>query len=444
MKLKFRKIILINLIICTFLYIFLFIIYPSNSSYYECNEIVKNSLFNSEISYYLPVSCDQELYLIGVYDFESIYTFDYNYQTRPLYILIVKTFYDILNIFLSNSLIHKFMSFTLSHILIISIAAKFFLDSLSKLRINIDTKKSIALILFLSLSPIVKWGVFDSAHQTLTILQFSISFYFLVHQFSENKKIYLFSFILGILALSNMTFALPLFFLVSHKLKSIEKILTNFTTLLLTFVLFVIPILSWNMFISYMGYEPYNAAVEYWHQFIWVKDFILAGYENINFNLENSEYFCMSMPLFLKCYLTDFAKTILYVFPLLTLCLINIKNIKNDGRKLFLNSLKKLSFVFIVSFIFWSFIGWYPPLRFNLYSFGHFLTLLFCIQFVLLEDSKVKNLTALTYVMYFISLNHWNYPGILKINYGITISLIIISFIIFEIIYKKGFSRLTN
>tara|TARA_B000000475_G_C15827406_1_gene378376 strand:+ start:32 stop:613 length:582 start_codon:yes stop_codon:yes gene_type:complete len=193
-----------------------------------------------------------------------------------------------------------------------------------------------------------------------------------------------------------------------------------------------------------MGYEPYNAAVEYWHQFIWVKDFILAGYENINFNLENSEYFCMSMPLFLKCYLTDFAKTILYVFPLLTLCLINIKNIKNDGRKLFLNSLKKLSFVFIVSFIFWSFIGWYPPLRFNLYSFGHFLTLLFCIQFVLLEDSKVKNLTALTYVMYFISLNHWNYPGILKINYGITISLIIISFIIFEIIYKKGFSRLTN
>ena len=40
------------------------------------NEIVKNSLFNSEISYYIPVSCDQELYLIGVYDFESIYTFD--------------------------------------------------------------------------------------------------------------------------------------------------------------------------------------------------------------------------------------------------------------------------------------------------------------------------------------------------------------------------------
>ena len=63
------------------------------------------------------------------------------------------------------------------------------------------------------------------------------------------------------------------------------------------------------MFINYMGYEPYNAAVEYWNQFIWVINYILAGYENINFNLENSEYFCMSMPLFLKCYLTDFVKT---------------------------------------------------------------------------------------------------------------------------------------
>ena len=137
-------------------------------------------------------------------------------------------------------------------------------------------------------------------------------------------------------------------------------------------------------------------------------------------------------------------KTILYVSPLLTLCLINIKNIKNNERKLYVNALKKLSFIFIVSFIFWSFIGWYPPLRFNLYSLGHFLTFLFCVQFVLLEESKIKNLTALSYVVYFISLNHWNYPGILKMNYGIIVSLIVITLIIFESIYKKRFARLTN
>jgi hypothetical protein len=437
MKFKFRKIILINLAIFIFLYLFLFIIYPSNSSYFECNQIVKNNILNSNISYSIPVSCDQELYLIGVYDFQSIYKFDYNYQSRPLYILIVKFFYNVLNIFLSNSLIHKFLSFTLSHILIISVAAKFFLESLSKLRIDIDSKKSLILILFLALSPIVKWGVFDSAHQTLTILQFSISFYFLVHEFAENKKIYFYSFILGLLALSNMTFALPLFFLVLHRLKSIHEILLNFGSLLVSFILFIIPVLSWDIFISSMGYDPYNSALEYWHQFIWVKDYLLGGYENINFSLENSEYYCMSIPLFLKCYLNDFLKTILYLSTVLILCLINFKNIKYTHVNLHKKVLVKLSLIYTVSFIFWSFIGWYPPLRFNLYSLGSFVTLLFCFQFVLLKDGRIKNLTALCYVVYFMFLNHWNYLGVLKINYGITFSLLVVSFIIFELIYKK-------
>lgn len=437
MKFKFKKIVLINLAIFIFLYLFLFIIYPSNSSYFECNQIVKNNILNSDISYSIPVSCDQELYLIGVYDFQSIYKFDYNYQTRPLYILIVKFFYNVLNIFLSNSLIHKFLSFTLSHILIISVAAKFFLDSLSKLRIDIDLKKSLTLIFFLALSPIVKWGVFDSAHQTLTILQFSISFYFLVHQFDQNKKIYFYSFILGLLALSNMTFALPLFFLVLHKLKSIHEILFNFGSLLISFILFIIPVLSWDFFISSMGYEPYNSALEYWHQFIWVKDYLLAGYENINFNLESSEYYCMSIPLFLKCYLIDFLKTILYLSTVLILCLINFKNIKHTHLNLHKKVLMKLSLIYTVSFIFWSFIGWYPPLRFNLYSLGSFTTLLFCFQFVLLKDGRIKTLTALSYVVYFMFLNHWNYLGVLKINYGIIFSVLVLSFIIFELVYKN-------
>ena len=102
MNLKLGKIILINLLIFIFLYTFLFIIYPSNSSYFECNEFVKNNIHKSNISYYVPVSCDQELYLAGVYDFQSIYKYDYNYQTRPLYILTLKMFYEILNVFIKQ------------------------------------------------------------------------------------------------------------------------------------------------------------------------------------------------------------------------------------------------------------------------------------------------------------------------------------------------------
>jgi len=440
MNLRLGKIILINLLIFIFLYTFLFIIYPSNSSYFECNEFVKNNIHKSNISYYLPVSCDQELYLAGVYDFQSIYKYDYNYQTRPLYILTLKMFYEILNVFLSNSLIHKFLSFTLSHILIISIAGKVFLDSLLKLKITLDTKKIISILFFLSLSPIVKWGVFDSAHQTLTVLQFSLSFYFITYQFSEYKKIYFFSFILGVLALSNMTFALPLLFLVLHKLKSINEILLNFHRLLFSFVLFVTPVLTWNVFISVMGYDPYNAAFEYWHQFVWVKDFLLAGYENVNFNQENSEYYCMSIPIFLKCYLVDFFKTAIYLSVLIVLCLVNFKNINDKSKNLHKDVLLKLFLIFSVSFIFWSFIGWYPPLRFNLYSFGSFLTLLFCLQFALLNDGRVKTISILSYVLYFISLNHWNYSGVIKINPGILLATFLVSLNIFETFYRQKIS----
>ena len=51
-------------------------------------------------------------------------------------------------------------------------------------------------------------------------------------------------------------------------------------------MLFLAPILSWNIFIRSQGYIPYNAATTYWYQFIWLKDYILAGYENVNFNPE--------------------------------------------------------------------------------------------------------------------------------------------------------------
>jgi len=100
----------------------------------------------------------------------------------------------------------------------------------------------------------------------------------------------------------------------------------------------------------------------------------------------------------------------------------------------------KLFLIFSVSFIFWSFIGWYPPLRFNLYSFGSFLTLLFCFQFALLNDGRVKTISNLSYVLYFISLNHWNYLGVIKINSGILLTILLVSLIIFETFFRKKIS----
>ena len=444
MKIGFFKITLINLIIGILLYIFLFIIYPTNSNYFECNQLFEDNLFNSQITYSIPVSCDQELYLIGVNDFQSIYKFDYNYQSRPLYIFIVKIFYDILNTLLSNILMVKFLSFSLTHLLIISFSTKIFFDSLDKVKILIDEKVKILIILFVFLSPIIKWGFFDSSHQTLTLLQFVISFYFLVSEIEDFNKIYLFSFILGFLALSNLTFVLPLIFLVFNKINTEEKVFNNFFKLILTFFLFMIPILSWNLFIISQGYVPYNAATTYWNQFIWLKDYIFVRYENINFNPEYSEFYCMSVPLFLKCYFLDFLNSVFYLLNLVVLLIGTYKYIDQGKKELYTSLFKKLLTIFIISFIFWSFIGWYPPLRFNLYSIGYFLTFCFCIQFIFINNDKIKTLSAFTYILYFLFLNHWNFDEVIKFNTGLLISIFLTLYISLDYVYKNTLRRLNN
>jgi len=429
-KINFKNILISNIFIFSFIYIFLFILYPSNSSYFTCNELVESKFLNSQISYFIPVSCDLELYLTGVYDLQSIYQFDYNYQSRPLYILFIKIIYELLRLIILNNLILKFLTFAIAHLIIISFSFKLFVDTLQKLEIKLDKKKFFLLLTFFSLFPIIKWGVFDASHQTLTFLQFSISFYFLAHKFEKFKTIYFLSFILGILALSNMTFALPLLFLVFHKLNSINKVINNFVHLSITFIIFIVPLLSWNLFIRSQGFIPYNAATTYWYQFIWLKDFILAGYENINFNPEGSEYFCMSVPLFLKCYLTDFLNTLLYISVLPSLCLIIYRHIEPKNKKIFISSVKNLFFIFLISFVFWSFIGWYPPLRFNLYSIGSFFVFLFCIQYLLVTNFRIKYISGLIYISYFISLNHWNYLEVVRFNFGLIISLLLLLYLL--------------
>ena len=72
-----------------------------------------------------------------------------------------------------------------------------------------------------------------------------------------------------------------------------------------------------------------------------------------------------------------------------------------------------------VMFAFYSLIGWYPPLRFNLYSIGNCLVLISCIQVI--ENTKLyeKILYSGSIFLYFVNLNHWNYPEVVMFNRSI-------------------------
>ena len=134
----------------------------------------------------------------------------------------------------------------------------------------------------------------------------------------------------------------------------------------------------------------------------------------------------MSVPLFLKCYLSDFVKSLFFLSPIIFLCILNF--VSNWGNTL--NKLKgiyfNLSFIYIILFVFWSFIGWYPPLRFNLYSLSYFVLFIFTVQILQLEDKVDILFSSSIYFIYFVFLNHWNYLDIININPGIIISFAIL------------------
>ena len=423
MKIKIYNIFLYNLALFSLLYIFLFILYPENSSYFECTQQTEIKKFG--VIFNIPISCDLDLYLVGINDFASIHTFDYNYQTRPIYILYMSMFYHFFSLFISNLDLLGLLAFSLGHVIIATSCIVIFLKTLDELKIQYN-KKVYLIVVFFGVSPILKWGVFDAAHQTLTLLQFTLSFYFLTKKEKSTSEIGFWSFIIGLLALSNMTFLICLLFLFYEKINRPSKFVVNFSSISIFTILSLIPLIAWDRYISSQGFTPYNAAVEYWKQFIWIKDYILQGYENINFNYDKDEYYCMSVPLFLKCYLSDFVKSLFFLSPIIFLCILNF--VSNWGNTL--NKLKgiyfNLSFIYIILFVFWSFIGWYPPLRFNLYSLSYFVLFIFTVQILQLEDKVDILFSSSIYFIYFVFLNHWNYLDIININPGIIISFAIL------------------
>ena len=426
MKTKIRDLLIFNLIAVTFLYCYMFILYPENFSFFVCNEFVSNYSEYFKISFFIPISCDLELYLVGVRDISSIVEFDYNYQTRPLYLLYLKIFYSLFKNFIVNVTLLNFITFLIAHLVIVNITFFIFINSFNRNKLFLSNWRKYFALFILLLNPIFKFGIFDSSHQTLTLLQFVLSFYLLQKNITLNKKGYFIAFILGLLSLANMTFMICTLFLLFSNFKNKDININLIMRSIFVVIIVILPKIFWNYYILYQGFEPYNAATEYWRQFIWLKDFILVSYENINYNVEGGEYYCMSVPLFMKCYLIDFLNTLIYLGGPVILIIINLIFEKDSKSKEYSKDLKNIIFVSLTMFSFWAFMGWYPPLRLNLYSLGFLVTLILATQLLNNSPTTRENLYFSIHFLYFLSLNHWNNLDIVSFNFGILTSYVLI------------------
>jgi len=194
-----------------------------------------------------------------------------------------------------------------------------------------------------------------------------------------------------------------------------------------------IPYLLYGFYFRFiLQQELFDNNASYWGQFIWIADF-LRGIERYQ-----SQWHCVTIPANFRCYFVDNAKTIFYLLvPLLMFLTIQLLNSNNISFKMN-TSVNYLVMISLFLYTFWSFIGWYPPIRFSYYSIGNLIIILFSYQFFQLKNKNIKTIAISSYIIYCLSLNHWNDSLVLNFNFGIIISFFLLIPLIFSILKRQS------
>lgn len=424
-----------SLCINGFLYVLYFKLLDNYNNFYFCNDlkVFTFEIFNNEIKLDFPFTCDSEYYL-GFRSLAEIIKNNFDYQFRPIYFLLINLLSQFVKLFfLNDSIFIYIFSQIIFHTLIINIS---FWLMISALKEKFNPKLTFLIFFTFHLNPIYKWGYIDPSHQTLTILNFYLALYIVQKKsYFNNSNQYMFSLIFGFLSLANKVFFLTFFIyclviFFGKKNDLVTFIVTKFSVLL---GIFYFPTFAYRRLILYLGYTPFDSSTEFWGHFVWIKKFLLG------IQTSGGSWYCQTIPENFICYFEDFFKVLIYLFvPLayiiIKFLIIYFSNLLNDDK----SNIKFLFLIFMLNFLFWSLMGWYPPLRLNLYSVFPFIFTLFVI---LLKYStlKVQMISLLNTIVYLLSLKHWNFPSI--VDFGLvqkSTLLILIFLIISDLHYAKS------
>ena len=98
-------------------------------------------------------------------------------------------------------------------------------------------------------------------------------------------------------------------------------------------------------------------------------------------------------------------------------------------------SLSKFIFVSSsVNIFFWSLIGWYPPLRFSLFSFGNVIILYLMYCLVTHHNLKIKSIILSSIIFGLININHWNNEVLIELNFLNQIGIFLLLLYLYEIL----------
>lgn len=418
------------LIYSILIFIFYFIYEIKTPNYFICNEIISHKLniLKYEFLYNYPESCDEKLYHIGFIDLNQIFDSTFNYAERPLYILFVGLIYRIFQFLLQLLVIDNYsillFSNFIAQILIVSINVLLYIKVFVNKKNKINFEYLLSLIFLLS--PLVKWGIFDPSHQLLTLTAILYAIFFKKNKFNLSFSNAL---LFGTLMLLHRTFLITFIWLLLVEIKN-EINLKKIFKYSIYFLISLIPYTVTTLFKLYFTGTSYDANIDYWGQFIWIFDFVRG---KIRFE---SEWHCVTIPENFYCYFNDNLMLIFYLgLPVIAIIYLSFKYkelIKLD------QNLKNLLSLSVFLYLFWSFIGWYPPIRFSYYSIGNLVILLFAYFISHIKDSFHLSLLLFSYCIYMLNLNHWNSPLIVEFDNTIKTSyLFLIIFVFFDLRKSK-------
>ena len=387
---------------------------------------LSHEIFNSEYEYIYPESCDQERYYSVFSNPVNLISTEHPYQTRPIFVIFIY-FINLLVglLFGSNEILSLQLSNLIGHIFILTFGTSLILNTFPKLSDLKLSEKLLfhSLILF---SPLIKYALFDPSHQTITYLNIAFMIYIIKNYESINYS--KFTILLGVLFLAHRPFLLVfiIYFLYLTKLK------INLKNLLLGLkgsVFVLLPYLAYRLVILSFGYEIYDGLTKKWGQFIWIYDFIRGKVRYA------SDWHCVTIPENFICYFQDTGNTLLFLLvPILSVVILFVtKKFNSNIEVIILMSC-------LYYYLFWSLIGWYPPLRFNLYSLNYLFVLLLLVGYFQIERKSEKFFLITSNIIFFVSASHWNNPEILNLSSIFKLSLLLFG-VYFGIALVKLFNK---
>tara|TARA_B100000579_G_scaffold437745_1_gene468732 strand:+ start:1082 stop:2470 length:1389 start_codon:yes stop_codon:yes gene_type:complete len=408
------------------------------------------TLLGNDLNFIYPLNkCDDKVYFAVLEEFQLLFENAARpYQNRPLWLLPPYFIYQLLSNFeiFVNKNILNILSYFITQ-LSFSILTLNLLINLFKKYIKLNNFDIFSIVVIFYLNPIIQFFVFTPSNGSLSFMVLILNLYFL-DKYSKKDIGYSSFLIMGFLFLLNRSFITCLASLFLFKMRFKFK---YFLEIVFGTVIFFIPNYLYKFFITFRGYEPYDINTEMYGQFIWLSKYFDQGIfywfskfvlSKNNFNLRlttkwdsDGEWYCQNIPDNFICFFSDMINTSKYLWiPCLILLLYIFFYYPKKTSQL-----SKLIFIIsIVNIFFWSLIGWYPPLRFSLFSFGNVI-ILYLIYILINHDSlKLKSIILSSVIFGLLNINHWNNEILININILNQISFFLLFFYVYEMFkYRK-------